>query len=114
MDWYFYTADGKGIDIRQPDNRMIVGRDIRPTARGMENALPIVLEEYRRRCDSADRADSAKRKAAWVAGESAPLGAEHRGVWLCNAEDYSGDEFRRRHAVFRTRSTRSTPATTGG
>jgi hypothetical protein len=85
-EWYYYTTDGAGIDIRQPGGRQIVAQDVQPTGLTSETSY----REWREHCDFEQ-----PRK-------SSTIGAEWRGVTLCNAGDHSGDEFDRRHAYFKT------------
>jgi|RhiMetdeSRZDD1v2_1073273.scaffolds.fasta_scaffold946498_2 hypothetical protein len=78
--WYFWAADGKGFDIRQPDGRLIVDQDILPSA--CPTCARSVQAAWEQRC-------SGKPSLGW------------RDVRLCNTGDYSGGELNRRMAYFR-------------
>lgn len=74
-DWYYYTKDGLGIDMRQPGGKEIVGSDLRP--RGLYTSA--TLKDFNARCEPSYK-------------PGAPVLVEWRGVNLCNGAGYAGLE----------------------
>jgi hypothetical protein len=92
-DWYFFTqGEDAQIDIRSPTNRAIVDFDVYPF-----KALPNYWDEawatYHRRCSVETLEQQGIRT----------IGAEYRGVALCNAAGLNGEKYAVAEKCFRQR-----------
>jgi hypothetical protein len=81
---YFFSTDGSQIDIRSPNSRLIIDVGYLETSRS--------LQELQARCDDS------LRKAPL-----GPIGANYRGVELCNSTNSIGADFEIRDKYFRSR-----------
>jgi hypothetical protein len=95
-DVYYWTEafSKAGIDIRSPNRKAIIDSDIYPPSGPLSRELQRRLKE---RCDLSVRNNSPN------AGGAVTVGAEWRGVSLCNSADLGKEEFEVAHSYFKTR-----------
>jgi hypothetical protein len=95
-DLYYWTEaiSTAGIDIRSPNRKAIINSDLYPPSGPLSAELRRRLKE---RCDWSARNISAN------AGSAVTVGAEWRGVSLCNTANLDKEEFEVAHNYFKTR-----------
>ena len=81
--WYFITTDSESVDINSPTKKVIISMEHKESYD--------TFDLYLKRCDFARLA---------VLGIS-PLGAEYKGVSLCNTKSFSEEDFKIRNLYFR-------------
>jgi hypothetical protein len=95
-DVYYWTEafSKAGIDIRSPNRKAIIESDVYPPGGHLSDELRRRLRE---RCDWSARNIFAN------AGGAVTVGAEWRGVSLCNTANLDKEEFEVAHSYFKTR-----------